>query len=333
MEQLEFNSILLLVVIGGTIGGIAEFCRQLRFSDVQAILSARAHKHGVDSTGKNTVSGADEDVSTDRSRFSINETFLAWWHVAPLVITNVIIGICGAIAVQFALVLLRSFRSTGSVDDQIFILSISTAAGFAARRILPSLSDRLESQVAQVRINTEEASRISQEANRLSQEAGKRAQEAGKEADEAVFFAKVQDALKANANPSTRFYCIAKIKKSLQENPLQREYTIMLGRLLRANDNYHGAVEVLENFVAKKNIEDKDVADVLFNIACYKSQQWDRMGSEQDKKEAVSALVRSIRLSPENVKDAVNDTDIAPIREQEQVRSIIDEYRDVLEAN
>jgi hypothetical protein len=68
-----------------------------------------------------------------------------------LAIISAGIGAAGAIALQFIFVLLQSFKSAGTTPNIVFLFSISVAAGFGAKRLLPIMTSRLERQIQEVK--------------------------------------------------------------------------------------------------------------------------------------------------------------------------------------
>jgi len=118
-----------------------------------------------------------------------------------------------------------------------------------------------------------------------------------------------------------------------EKHPTSRTVNMLLGRLHRWLGEFGQAISVLEEFTEKKKEigegEDKDVADALFNIACYKAQMAKLVPdiSEEDKKalrmEAIDHLERSIALHPENKEDAIEDDDLKPLRGESKFNKLV----------
>ena len=133
--NLDPISIFLLLSAGGALGGIAEYLRQIAYR------------------GKGLVTN-DHEL---RSR-----------PVIVLVLTSAVIGLSGAIAIQFIFVLLSSFSAANTAKNIVFLFSISVAAGFGSRRILPLLTERLKKQIEGA---TEKATEAGQKAAEADQKA------------------------------------------------------------------------------------------------------------------------------------------------------------------
>ena len=90
--------------------------------------------------------------------------------------------------------------------------------------------------------------------------------------------------------------------------PYDRTVTIIVGRIYKALGNLSAGIESLSDFLRlHPNETSSDVADVLYNRACYKALLGDSDGAFED-------LNRSLSLSPENRESALQDPDFNPIK-------------------
>lgn len=120
-ENLRMVELLCLISAGGSLGGVVAALSRLRIRD---------NRWRIDDADDANIGGRD---------------------FTSLAIGSILIGIGGAIAVQWALISIGKFRSSAATDDQMFILALSVIAGYGARRILPMLTDQLEKQLGTVR--------------------------------------------------------------------------------------------------------------------------------------------------------------------------------------
>ncbi len=281
-STLDPFSIITWLIAGGALGGIAEYLRQIAYR------------------GKGLVTNDHE------------------LHAVPvilLLLASAVIGLSGAIAIQFIFILLQSFKDENTASNIIFLFSISVAAGFGARSILPLLTKKLEKKI--------------EGADEKATEAGQTATAAKDEAQEAWFFAKIMTALSPVATESERQWGIEELTARLQNVPTHRSYVLWLGRLYRARKDYQSAINVLDDFLRRKeqkNERDKDYADVLYNKACYYAVLWEDTTDEtkkgQYKKIALDSLSTSIVISPENKIDAISDPDFKKLKELEEFKQM-----------
>ena len=283
--NLDAFSIFLLVSFGGAIGGTAEYLRQI------------AYRNRVWVTNSDEVSSV---------------------PVMLLLLASAIIGLSGAIAIQFIFVLLGSFSAANTAKNIVFLFSISVAAGFGARIILPRLTERLKKQI--------------EGTDQKATKADQKAMAATDEVREARFVIHLNHALSPNATESERQEAIEQLTARVPSDPTSRLNTILLARLYRARKNYKSAIRVLDNFLQRKEQkgerDDKDYADVLYNKACYYALSYgetDEPAKKEEYKQAVlESLARSSEISEENKIDARTDSDFDPLRGDGEFTALIE---------
>src|SRR5690349_18665511 len=110
MPSFLVSDIVILMLVGGALGGAAEFLRRFSFSDRSIVLlpdGAPERKPIAEDWHK------DQSVSGDRIGF--RETLM-------LIVVAMVIGCAGAVGVQFVFVLLGAARIKAEPLDQLFLL-------------------------------------------------------------------------------------------------------------------------------------------------------------------------------------------------------------------
>lgn len=283
---MTFSDVLFWLAVGGAMGGATDLLFHIRF--------------GKDGFGYKSPTAELASI--------IKVTFPVFLGLTAL---SAFIGISGAIAIELVLIGIQKFSTEATVDNELFLLSISIIAGFGARRLLPQLRDRLEEEVIRNREETREASED--------------AHEAMEEAREARLQLRVLASLRPEAPASERAACIDYLTKELQSDPTERTNAITLGRLQRASGDLGSAVQTLTGFLAAKGEErDKDYADALYNRACYNALLWKPTSGPEVLEKVLSDLRQSFDIAPENRDDASKDRDFDEIRKQNQFRALLE---------
>jgi hypothetical protein len=117
---------------------------------------------------------------------------------------------------------------------------------------------------------------------------------------------------------------IGELTNYRERYPLKRKLAIVLARLYAEGEKrMNEAIEVLQSFIRSKTAAkqiDGDVADALFNLACYDSLKMEVLaGNERNAcgERALDALMRSIQIAPQNAKDVDTDPDLKTLRDSE----------------
>jgi hypothetical protein len=122
---------------------------------------------------------------------------------------------------------------------------------------------------------------------------------------------------------------IEELIKASNAHPTDRRVVITLGRLLAQSSSQSNrvtglerAVDMLSKFVEIKKTKsefDRDYADVLYNLACYKAQL--SIASDIDperqrayREQAIQDLQTSVNVSPDNAAAASGDPDFDALR-------------------
>jgi hypothetical protein len=294
---------LIVSCIGGAVGGIAECLTHLKLSATGLMF---------------------DGAKADREAFRSFVRVSAW------------IGLAGAVGVLFVFVATRWWQEESKTDSlPLFVLTLSVAAGFGARRLLPHLTRRLEQQIKEVGDEAKDAKVESGIAQQVAKEAEGKAEQAKEEAFVSQIIARSLATLNEGekAPPNEVFECIEAIGGLLGRRPMHRTANIVLGRLLNAAGDLVGAIDALDRFIEAKNSSgqlDGDLADALFNRACYHVKVWQEAGAEPSadglkyrKQRALEDLKESFKLKPKNIHDAQTDPDLKPLWQDHEFLALI----------
>jgi hypothetical protein len=128
--------------------------------------------------------------------------------------------------------------------------------------------------------------------------------------------------LAGKENEAGRLEAVRKLEKRAQVYSHFRSIAIYLGRLYRQLNHLDKGIQALINALASRrrmNIpEDKDDADLLYNLACYYSVSAPAAGDKTDEvcEKAWKALSKSVQLSPQNLDEAINDPDFVNLKKK-----------------
>jgi tetratricopeptide (TPR) repeat protein len=240
--------------------------------------------------------------------------------------SSALIGWAGGWAVLFIFVATRWWEhEAGTNSLSIFVLTLSVASGFGARRLLPQLADRLKKQIEETSLKVEQVEKNVQAA----QGEVKAVMETSNRID------LLSRARAAHAIPTSTagdvFKSIEELRGLMKADPLDREVVIVLGNLLAKAKQLPAAIAALTRFVdAKAAAEqnDTDLSDVLFNRACYNALLWKQAGveahaAEEYRRRAIKDCEVSFRLSPANRKEAELDRDLAPLMQDADYQAML----------
>jgi hypothetical protein len=227
------------------------------------------------------------------------------WPVTLMIATHIVMGMGSAVGLLFVLHFLQLLHPDQTVDNVLFLISGCLIAGIAAQRLIPTLTDTLTRQLKMIEKEAEQTREVAEEAFLLTQATA---------------------TLDPNIPKTDKLKMLSKMRAQLSKTPLDRALIILSGRLYRGLGDLRGAVEVLETFVRNKESAgqiDKDVADALYNIACYYCLEWNKNKSAGTKTKSLDALRRSTQISPENKRDAIDDPDFDCLREEQEFKDIV----------
>lgn len=201
MEALRFTTVLLLILPAGAFGGVAELLRHVHYAPNSLTL------------------------------YGLNIRLFSTSFFAMLV-ASAFVGAAGALGVHFVFILLKSFSAQDTVENLLLIASISVAAGFGARTVLPGLVSRLQRQIEQG------DQRLEREIQDTANEFDARIRDAtGRAAEMSEFLSKITTAaVVTDAPPSARQWAIDRLTTVIDESsPTHRSYNLILGRLHKLN--------------------------------------------------------------------------------------------------
>jgi hypothetical protein len=229
-----------------------------------------------------------------------------------------VIGSAAALAVQWGLISIGKFRSTTSLEDTIFILSISIIAGFGSRRILPIITDQLEKQIKDTQ---KQVTNVKAEL----EETKKETKIVAEKATESDVVARALASLRPGAPKSELREIRGELETLLNLHPKDRTVAITLGRVCRADNDLKAAIDTLDGFLKVKEEAhefDKDFADALYNRACYKAKLWEATRDSSYRDQAYQDLERSIKISPFNKVDAQGDEDFKVLWDEDKFKNL-----------
>lgn len=293
--DLSTSAVITLISIGGALGGSAEYLRQIAYKD--------------------------EKLITNGNELLLRPAIILW-------LSSAAIGVSGAIAFQLIIYMLNAFDDKSTPGNIVYLLSVSVAAGFGARILLPEITERLRDQVKKLRTETDGLAQQTNEARDLldnlrteTDELIKETRLAIEESGEARIVSRALNSLLDSGKESERRWCREELTKRVQSNPTNRSYVIPLGRLHRSYKDLKSGLRVLDDFLQSKEQKgerDGDYADVLYNKACYLVLSSEDAKDETEKKGflkmGLECLSTSIGLRPENKEDARTEEDFDALR-------------------
>lgn len=234
-------------------------------------------------------------------------------------ISSLFIGSAAALAIQWILIAIGSFRSTIRVEDTMFIVAISVVAGYSAREILPMIAKRLGEEITRRELQ-ETKKEVIERVKDVKEDLSGSMTETDLSTSALVY-------LSSGSLPFERHKIRNEMESYLESHPTARGIAIILARMCAEADNDLGsALAVLDRFLKAKTERresgDKDYADALYNRACYKLKLWESHKREEYKNQAYEDLKRSIEISPENKVDAQNDKDLQLLRDEERFKAL-----------
>lgn len=231
------------------------------------------------------------------------------------------IGIAGAFGAALVGIWIGKVSVIDTVDNKIFLISLSVVAGVISHRLLPQIGQKLEEQLLAKKIT----------------EVDKKTDSAIMQSHNAVEYsaaiAHAETALVRNAYNDIP-QAIERLNKIRSQFRKDRTLHIYLGRLYRALTEYDKAITVLRDFIkavsGKSKIslyEEMDLSDAYFNIACYHSLKASNTVVDIEKKrlvsEAITALKSATEIWPGNKEYAKKDPDFDFIKENEEFKKTI----------
>jgi len=288
---MEFGHILRLVTAGGAVGGLAAGLSRVR----------------LEALG-----------------FLFDEAFPASWpRWAAALLVPTAVGIVGAIGVQFAIVLITdgSRFEVGHLNE-VFLFSISAAAGFGARTLLPLLSVTVEKQVASIADKTESINRTTQEMSGLVEEI--REQTRGKQARD-VAGSVIDHLMRGTAITDNQVEeALYDLESLVTRDPdnYHAERAIGVIRALRGElDDAEARFRALASKSKNKPHQPDRLYDTLLNIACIHGRKFSA-GQQDLLPTIIHELQELARKDPRSASLILTEEDLAAVRATEEFQKI-----------
>lgn len=294
-----FWDVVLLLAGSGAFGGLLAVCSLL---DIRAILHIG---------------------SSSLPALTCREIFWA-------LVLGLIGGAGGALAFGAVLAVDGKFDTRPSEKLKLVVLSTGITAGFAGFRLLKLLGSRLDEQIVAMERQTQ--SKLDEQRKQVDGEIVRM----GKQVAEArTQMAQFAEALNYASIALNKVKTGKRIDELLREAVLKleavrkwcssdRQVGMLLGRLLRHQGKVDDAIRVLSEVVdARKReglIDDDDMADLLYNRACYWNLRARAPAHTEEQQtlraEAWADLKESCSLSPSNLDEATADEDLTDLPQQ-----------------
>lgn len=294
-SQLNWLSILLIMSISGMFGGILDV---LGIIDIRKLVIPEQKQL--------------EPVIASGKRF-----------VAALVLGG-IGGIGGSYSMMFVIVAAAKLDTADTPINKLLLCSLGVVSGFLGFRVLRGVARGVERQIqeseARQEARTEEKIRMTED----------RVEHKLRKVDYYDALNRGLEVAEKETLPSVQFQAISRLEEMRELAPQSREVVIVLGRVYRKLGRYQEAIDVLTELLnrIRNSNRNNDVADLLFNRACYYNLVADKLSDgDQNKKElkenVYKDLSESIRLSYENKKDAAVDLDFQTLWNEERFKRLI----------
>lgn len=333
--------LIVLIVVGGTLGGCAHFFVNLVLLEQDKIQDNTANKNRKSYIG---LCGNEENRFVRISKLQI----------AFLTFTSMLVGIAGAIGLTGIFALLKVFDAgmlhaarAGIIHAGLSIAGVSTVGGFTARRMLPLIGDNLSKRIndlqhefeRETKKNAEQQERL-EEYERELERTKKEQEEAEKKILELNKKAIIDGAILTLRTKSETRWQEAKndIAKLREEEPESREANILCARFLAEKlpddpdpPDFLAAINVLTDYINRKNEKDGDVADIVLNRACYYVAEGAHAKEPKERealrKQAIEDLKWSFSIKGTNKIFAIEDDDLRPLWDDAEFLALVAPYR------
>jgi tetratricopeptide (TPR) repeat protein len=237
-------------------------------------------------------------------------------------------GAGGAIAMLFVIVATAKLNTKPEPENRLMLISLGMVSGFLGYRVLRSVAQRVEKQIQEV--ETRAAKKIDESAARVEASTTQKIEETADRLQRETEYSKAitlgfMIAEKGDAIPSDTDTAISGLKRILEREPDNRQAGIVLSNIYRKLGGNNEALRVLSALTQSlegKTARQKDLADSLYNRAClYNSmanQEKNELRIQELRNKAYEDLERSIRLSPINKDEALQDPDLESLRGDER---------------
>jgi hypothetical protein len=258
---------------------------------------------------------------TDIARIWKSQTALPFslWKVRDICV-SLLIGCAGGVGGAITAVFIMSidgkfkFSTSDGFDDAKVLTYISTGlvSGFLGFRLIRGVAEEWWKQ----KINTMESS---------VEELKLQNQREAEQLAENTFLNAIIEGRAYLRDPVSREELenvIQQLEAGLQRHPDRRRAIIILANLYGRRKNApRKAIEILNKGIeavrAARPAAGKDIADMLYNVACYEVELSQQVGPPQSASlidDALGHLRQSVQLSRANAQEAVQDPDFDPIK-------------------
>jgi tetratricopeptide (TPR) repeat protein len=230
-------------------------------------------------------------------------------------------GMGGSISMLFVIVATSKLETSDKPTNILLLISLGMISGFLGYRVLRSVAQKVEKQLEEMELRTDK--KIQETAARVEEQTTKKIVESKKilqrevEYSDAITTGKIVRA-DEHALPSTIEMAMSQLRSVLEEIPDDRQATIILSNLYTKKGDYDNAISLLTGFIEmlqEKGGRNKDIADALYNRACFINIVAEGITNNLAKREELkhkvfADLERSFRLAPSNREEAKNDPDL-----------------------
>lgn len=298
-----------IIIVAGIVGGIASTFVENLFE--------------IDTTIKKTA-------PSTKSHFE--KMFLWFWNVLFLIkkyiVQRGLIGVIGAVAANFSFFLVDKINMTNAPENLFFIACLSVLGGAFSKRVLYGVQIEIDKKL----------NNIKRENKKIEGDV----KESIKQSTLSKVLSETTTALKT-LNLSDIENALQSIIKIYPNNKTDRLLNIHYGCLYRRKADeikkteeriklYDIAIITLRNFIENIqnserdiNIIEKNIADALYNIACYHTLKIELQPDDKSRliTEITESLTESCNLSHENKLFAVNEEDFKIIKEDDFFKEIV----------
>lgn len=285
-----FATLFIAIILGGLVGGLIYYIDKIKFK----------------CTKKDT-----------RGSYYYEDCKLNKNSCLKLASMNMIIGVGGA----FTFVALYSWVNDFSIKQMpsfyhlmFFAFSASVVSGFAAKTLLPKITNGIEQKLNEQFKKTSELEDEMTDVEKTIEYRGN--------------IQTAQWALNDKSLPSDATRAVTALSVNLKRQPEDRKSAILLSRVYDETSlkNLEKAIENLQSFITiKGSNHDLDYADVLYNLSCYLVQKIQESGDSDGLiiKEVMDNLEISFTIKPENKNDAMADVDFESIKEEVKFKKLV----------
>jgi len=269
------------------------------------------------------------DISTLlRSSLSAHWTPFRAYNVTLALVIGALGGIGGAIAAMLVMALDSKIAIPVQDTHRLIYIGMGTVAGFLGFKLLGKIAERVGTWLE---IEKEVKKQVERSTTEIIAQERKRA-------DELISaITKALAAQEPHASERVVADAVAALERVRGEAPDNRTAAMMLGWLYASKQNdIKKAIAVLTDALgamkARRTEEPQNVADVLYNRACYFYRLAE--GAQEAEKSNLKAsmykdLEDSVRLKPENAQDALNEPhDFENVKSDAEFRRLVGQRTD-----